>query len=315
MQNEPIIVKMVFGSHLYGTNTPSSDVDYKGVFLPTKNQVLLGKIPKSYLDNTKRDKFAKNTSHDVDIEMYSLHYFIKLACEGQTVALDMLHAPEQAIITSSPIWDSIVQYRSLFYTKNLKAFIGYARRQASKYGIKGSRLQVTERLLELLQEFNDDDQMKDLWHLLPMTEHCYMSVNPSGIQEYQICGKKFPCTAKVGYVANIMGRFYRQYGARAQQAKNNEGIDWKAVSHALRAAFQVKQLLTEQTITFPLREAPYLTQVKRGELDYTTEVAPRFEQLMEEVEELSKQSNLPDKVEVRFWNDFIIETMERSLFS
>ena len=41
-----LIVKMVFGSHLYGTNTPQSDKDFKGVFMPTNEQIYLGKIPK-----------------------------------------------------------------------------------------------------------------------------------------------------------------------------------------------------------------------------------------------------------------------------
>jgi predicted nucleotidyltransferase len=37
-----IIVKMKFGAHLYGTATSDSDLDYKGIFLPTKEQLLLG---------------------------------------------------------------------------------------------------------------------------------------------------------------------------------------------------------------------------------------------------------------------------------
>ena len=38
-----LIVKMKFGSHLYGTDTEDSDVDYKGVFLPAKKEILLNK--------------------------------------------------------------------------------------------------------------------------------------------------------------------------------------------------------------------------------------------------------------------------------
>lgn len=97
-----IIVKMKFGAHLYGTATIKSDVDYKGVFLPAKEEVLLGKIPKC-LNFSSGDSESKNTSNDIDIEFYSLHYFIKLAREGQTVALDMLHAPDSAIIETSDI--------------------------------------------------------------------------------------------------------------------------------------------------------------------------------------------------------------------
>ena len=117
------IVKMVFGSHLYGLNTPTSDEDFKGIFMPTKNDIFLGRIPKT-IDQSTNKTNQKNSKDDIDIEYYSLHYFIKLACMGETVALDMLHAPKNMIVESSEIWGEIVENRHKFYTKNLKSFIG-----------------------------------------------------------------------------------------------------------------------------------------------------------------------------------------------
>ena len=98
-----IIVKMKFGAHLYGTATSDSDLDYKGIFLPTKEQLLLGCVPKSHNYSTGKD-YSRNTKNDVDTELYSLHYFIKLACAGQTVAMDMLHAPDSMILKKSKIF-------------------------------------------------------------------------------------------------------------------------------------------------------------------------------------------------------------------
>ena len=66
MDNE-LIFKCYFGSHLYGTANKSSDSDFKGIFLPSQEQVLLGKIPKSINNSTKKGD-GKNTSEDVDIE-------------------------------------------------------------------------------------------------------------------------------------------------------------------------------------------------------------------------------------------------------
>ena len=145
------IVKMKFGSHLYGTATPESDLDYKGVFMPDLEELLLGKVKKSYSETTGDDR-SKNSAGDVDSEMYSLHYFIQLACEGQTVAMDMLHAPDEMILEKSNIWDLIVNERDKFYTKNLEAFVGYARKQAAKYGIKGSRLLELQKVIKLLED-------------------------------------------------------------------------------------------------------------------------------------------------------------------
>jgi predicted nucleotidyltransferase len=162
-----IIVKMKFGAHLYGTATSDSDLDYKGIFLPTKEQLLLGCVPKSHNYSTGKD-YSRNTKNDVDTELYSLHYFIKLACAGQTVAMDMLHAPDSMILKKSKIWEEIVKNKQKFYTKNLKSFIDYARRQASKYGIKGSRINAALQVLEILKKKRS--VKKDEGDLEPVTK-------------------------------------------------------------------------------------------------------------------------------------------------
>ena len=309
-----IIVKMIFGAHLYGTATPDSDVDYKGIFLPTKEELLLGRVPKSHNYSTGREE-SRNTKNDIDIELYSFHYFIKLACDGQTVAMDMLHAPENMILQKSKIWDAIVKNKQKFYTKNLRSFIDYARRQASKYGIKGSRINAALQVLEILKQEDSSKKMKEVWNQLPRVEHCYdVAPAPNGMRQYQVCGKSFQESATIGYVIPIIEKFYNDYGRRAKLAAENKNIDWKAVSHALRAAYQTKEILTENTINFPLRTADFLTKVKQGKLDYLSEVGPVLETLMEEVESLALTSNLPETVDRKFWDQFICQTLERELF-
>jgi hypothetical protein len=310
-----IIVKMKFGSHLYGTATENSDIDYKGVFLPSKEEILLGEIPKCHSFSTGSG-ISKNDPDDVDVEIYSLHYFIKLACDGQTVAMDMLHAPEELLIESSEIWKSIVKQKDKFYTKNLKSFINYARRQASKYGIKGSRLQAVSQVLNILKSDDPDDKLRNIWDQLPRIDHCHdAGSDPSGMRQYQVCGKIFQESASIGYVIPILEKFYDDYGHRAKLAAENKNIDWKAVSHALRAAIQTKEIIINNTITFPLKDAPFLMQVKEGELDYSTEVAPVLESLMDEVEKLVIESRLPERVDVEYWNKFICETLEKERFT
>ena len=305
-----IIVKIQFGSHLYGTNTEESDLDYKGIFLPTLEQVLLGKIPKSIITKTKKGYDNKNTKDDVDTELYSLQYFIKLACEGQTVAIDMLHAAGDNIIDESDIWEEIIKNRHKFYTKNLQAFVGYAQKQAAKYGIKGSRLNAVSDVIKVLLQHDDDLKLKYIWEELPVGEHIKFSTSISDIREYEVCGRKVQETATVGYAFNVFNKYYNNYGKRAEMAARNEGIDWKAVSHALRAAYEVKSVLAIETITFPLPEAEFLKRVKSGELDYLTLVSPILEELIEEVSILAKTSDLPEEVDKEFWDKFVVDVMK-----
>lgn len=307
------IVKIKFGSHLYGTSTKDSDTDYKGIFLPDIKDVVLNKIPKSLTSDTKKNSDTKNSPDDIDTEIYSLQYFIKLACEGQTVALDMLHAPENMIVEGSGIWDEIVKNKEQFYTKNLKAFVGYARRQASKYGIKGSRLADAKKVLDFLSEVRDGRKLQDIWDVLPEGEHIFKHLaDVNGIRNYEVCGRKTGETARADYLYGVVLQFYKNYGERAKQAANNEGIDWKAISHAFRAGYEVKEILTEKSITFPLKEAAFLIGVKTGEFDYQTVVAPKLDSLMDEIEELAKNSDLPDKVNVKYWEDFIYAVYQRT---
>jgi len=309
-----IIVKMKFGAHLYGTATSDSDIDYRGVFLPSKEEVLLGRIPKS-LNYSTGSSDSKNTAGDTDIEFYSLHYFIKLAIEGQTVALDMLHAPAEMLLQSSSVWEDIVANRQRFYTKNLRSFVEYARRQASKYGIKGSRLNAVSEMLKVLKQAEPSQKLRDVWNTLPRTEHCFdMTPDVNGLRQYQVCGKTFQESASIGYIIPILRKFYDEYGCRARLAAQNKDVDWKAVSHALRAAYQMKEILTAGTITFPLKNAEFLRKVKQGVLDYMTEVAPALETMMDEVERLSQISNLPGTVDTAFWDAFLCKVLEEELF-
>jgi hypothetical protein len=108
--------------------------------------------------------------------------------------------------------------------------------------------------------------------------------------------------------------FFNTYGSRAVLAAKNIGIDWKALSHAVRAALQVKEIFTDNTITFPLKEAELIKKIKSGSMDYTTEVAPLLESLMDEVEVLSKKSSLPEKPDRDFWDKFVIDTVREYHF-
>lgn len=303
-----IVVQMLFGSHLYGTNSPTSDHDYKGVFIPDYEQCLLQRVPHSISNSTKKGD-GKNGVDDIDNELFSLHYFIDLACKGETVALDMLHAPSRYWITGSVIWENLVEQRSWFYTKNLKAFVGYARRQAAKYGVKGSRLAEARQVLEYLQGCLQGTRLEDVWTTLPRGEHIHKSRNDVD-HLYEVCGKKLTGRGYCHHYIPMLEAFVQRYGERAKQAEANEGVDWKAVSHAFRAAYQVKHILVNGGYTYPLPETDYLKAVKSGELHFTNEVAPKLNTLMDELELLSSQSTLPEQVDRAYWDSWLINILK-----
>ena len=130
------LVKMVFGSHLFGTDTPDSDRDYMGVYLPSARDILLQRV-QPVRDQSSNPRTA-NQAGDVDVVWYSLQKFLAMAAEGQTNAVDMLFAPRAACIGPvHPVWDEILANRHRLLTRRIAAFVGYCRRQANTYSVKG----------------------------------------------------------------------------------------------------------------------------------------------------------------------------------
>jgi predicted nucleotidyltransferase len=300
-----------FGSHLYGADTPASDLDLKGIFMPKREEILLNKIQKSVnFDSNKSD--SKNTAEDVDIELYSFHYFMELAMKGEMIGLDMLHASGENILISSPTWKSIRAKRSLFYTTNMKGFVKYAKKQAAKYGEKGSRLESVDKLVTYLNlnTFDSDARMDTVWNNLPTDEHMRHRKNSNPkIKEFLFCGKVIQSTAKVSYVLEMLETFKNSYGHRARKAKENGGVDWKAISHALRACIQIERILREGDLTFPLPEGPFIRDVKEGNksIEGVLEV---LEDKLAAIDALTEISDFPKEVNREYIESIMLTELE-----
>lgn len=319
VQESQLIVLMKFGSKLYGTDGPDSDTDYKGIYMPTREQLLLNRLPRtaSYHSKKTKEEGVRNSKDDIDIEIFSLHYFIDLACKGETVAIDMLHAPPYWPIETSDVWMKLQHLRRHFYTKNLSSFVGYARKQAAKYGIKGSRLNDAKRVLEYFETFTEARyptastvRLFETWNMLPEGEHIH-KLEDDCPRMYQVCGKKLQETVTIQHAYDIIKKFYDEYGHRAKLAAQNEGIDWKAVSHAVRAAIQVSELLSWGFIAFPLRQADLVKGIKEGKYDYQSQVGPLLEMYMAQCEKLSELSNLPNAVNRAYWDSWLLEVLSQ----
>jgi hypothetical protein len=299
-----MLVKMLYGSHLFGTNTEKSDTDYKGVYLPDIEDCILEKVKRS-INKSTGNNGSKNTADDIDTEFYSLQYFIKLATAGETIAIDMLHAPNKFIINKLPAWDLIREQRSRFYTKNLKAFVGFARSQAKKYSIKGDRLDAVEQVYNILCKQKDDLKIGFIFRLIQPGEHIGYTTDKFNELFLEVCGRKFAGNLTVKYVRERIKDIINSYGERAKQAQNASGIDWKAISHAYRVVLEVKEILTTNDIVFPLQNAKYILDIKLGNIQFD-KVMNELNEYINEVTELSAKSSFPEQVNVDYWEDFII---------
>ena len=322
------VMKGYFGSHLYGTSTPESDVDFKEIFVPHPRDILLGTAMNHTNLNTNNTA-TKNTKDDVDHELYSLKYFFKLAAEGETVALDMIHTPADLVVKSDlpDVWKFIQDNRSRFYTTNMKAYLGYVRKQASKYGVKGSRLAALRGVLAIVNQipeqwvdYQEDGSTKqrrtkveDIKHRLPENEFCewvFHNHEKTGPQTfYTVLGRKYQTTLSLIELKQSLNKLDAEYGERARKAEANEGIDWKALSHAYRAGYQLKEIYQTGDLVYPLKNASIIKAIKAGDMPFKV-VQDLLENTVDEVEVLAIQAaknGMPAKVDMKFWDKFVEE--------
>lgn len=323
------IVEMQFGSHVYGTSTPQSDTDFKGLAIPDKKDIILQRAFRSINTSTGTDN-TKNTKDDIDREIYSLHHFMKLLTEGQTVCLDMLFTPDIFSVNHRDckeygwVWTELRKNQDKLVTKKMSAFAGYCQAQAAKYSLKGSNLSAYEAAMDffasypvqakvgttdyskLINQFVDaqvlNGKEKPLIHLVEIP-------NNKGVQELylQVGPKtKVPFNANCGLAFNIFKGQYDKYGERAKLAQTNQGVDWKALMHAVRVCQEAIELCKTGHITFPRPERETLLKIRQGALAYQ-EVALMIEDGLIQLTEAKEKSTLPEAPDLKWIEDFVVE--------
>jgi len=322
------IVRIKFGSHLYGTSTPASDLDFKSVFVPSARDILLQRVRGSINGQRPKAEGEKNVASEIDEEAYSLQRYLGLAAEGQTVALDVLFAPRWAMVEPpAPEWEEIERNRHRLITRKSAAFLGYCRQQANKYGIKGSRVAAAQAAFETLdarlKSRGTTAKLGEIAHEIAMltlaTEHMEvldidgaMDLNGARrtIRHWEVCGRKMPFTQTIKSAHEVVRRVVDEYGHRARQAAKQEGVDWKALSHAVRVGTQAVELLTTGNVTFPSPNREHLIAIKTGQIVYQA-VAEEIEYLLTAVESAAETSTLQESADL-FWIDDFIEMIYRA---
>lgn len=309
--NMKILVKAVAGSHLFGTNTPTSDHDYKGVFLPEASDILLGKFDQT-IHNHTNNTGNKNTQDDIDVEFYSLDKFLKMLYQGQTVAWELLFTPDDMILEKHPLWDEIRASAPLFLNKKVDAFIGYCKQQANKYGVRGSRLNTVRTVLEMLKRKHSygtlASELSNREHRSILAlEHVEEIDKYMGERKFtvlSVCGKKFAYDTKLEYIIPALQKYFDEYGERSRQAERNEGVDWKALSHAVRVCMQACSLLKNGYIELPMHRdnVTLLKGIKAGQLDFAV-VANLIEEYQSDLLRDREASTLPAEPNLEAFQD------------
>lgn len=319
MENQKnVLMKCVYGSKLYGTDGPNSDTDYKTVFLPDFKDVLLGRQLRTKVRTTGTDE-TKNTKDDVDEQFVPLQTFAREFFEGQTYALELAmfvtHNPYavpafglEHLDTKFKLFVQLLVKQ--FMHRDVKAMVGYAWNQAQKYQLKGRRFNALETLKDYLATWRSKNPTATKVGAFLSTavldgffetnkyfgEDCVL-VNNNTLPAMRVMDKLVLSTVKLEELENTVNTLLKQYGHRSKAAVDAD-VDWKSLYHALRVAFQARDLLRDGYFNVPYSEdrRKLLLAVKNGEMqmDY---VADMLSDVVDELDAVRLHSPLQEKTD------------------
>lgn len=315
-----LIAKMAFGSTIYGTRTPKSDMDYKFIFVPSPKDIILQSVKNNVKQNTKLSESNKNTSEDTDCEGFSIQEYLKHLVNGQTMAIDMLFTPREFIEPGElyRVWEVVQKNKHRLITNKVKAFVGYCRGQAVRYSVKGDRLNAAEYAVNALQAAfvsNPDGKLEDTiyTHFLDNPYPDFIKIvvsfeDKSGNDRYlEVNGRKFQLNKTIYESLKQAQLILNEYGHRARNAAENNGVDAKALYHAVRVASEAEELLLTGKVTFPRPEKDLLMKIRNNEITYY-EISDLLDEKLIAVENAMTVSRLPSEHDEKFVEDLIYNT-------
>jgi predicted nucleotidyltransferase len=115
-----VIYKCRVGSHAYGMNTPTSDEDFAGIFIPSIEYFFGLKAFDQQIDQSK----------EVDTTLYSLRKYATLAIANNPNVLEFMFVDPSAVVYTTPQMQELVSVRDAFLSRKCaQTYIGYANAQ------------------------------------------------------------------------------------------------------------------------------------------------------------------------------------------
>ena len=306
------------GSKLYGTDTPESDSDYKGVFIPSKEDMLIGKA-KHHISYNTSNQNQKNTKNDIDIELKSVHTFLNELSNGDTGAYDLAfsYTNKNAVLVCEPEMMMFHENIKKFYhPKNIKNFIGFAYSQAKKYSVKGDKVVLLDKIISYLESHEEQfrgkrimDFQDDFLKNFNDDKSCYAFKDEFNTY-IQLFEKKYVVNNKYEYFIERVRETRNSYGRRAEEVAKKvlagcPSADWKALSHAYRCAYEAFILIYYGRIDFPLERRDIIKDIKLGVFNLE-KVTKMIDFALRYLDVFMQESNIEDKYDESFIKSYIL---------
>lgn len=302
-----IILLGLGGSHAYGMDIETSDLDIRGVATNSKRNILTG------------HDFEQVVEVNTDTTIYSFDKIIDLLCSCNPNVIEMLGLKSEHYLYLSPEGRALVDNRKMFLSKRaIHAFGGYAnsqlRRMENKAARNVSQAKMEENILRSIDHARID--FKEKYFYFPEDSiklYVAEAVNPDLDSEIfmDVSLNHYPLRdyRSLWNEVNSIVKAYNKFGGRNAKAVAHDKLS-KHMAHLVRLYLMCFDILEYgEIITYREKDHDFLMDIRFGKyLDENKQPTSKFYAIVEKLEnhliDLSKKTNLPDNVNMDEIDDF-----------
>jgi uncharacterized protein len=303
--NKHIIYLTLTGSRAYGTNTPESDHDYRGIIIP----------PTIYNDGFLHSFEQKEGLEDygTDSVAYNIRKFFKLAADCNPNILEILFVPEEIVVINTKYGEAIRAARRDFLSKRARySFHGYAYAQLK-------RIKLHKAWWDQEKSGNIPPKPDRAQRGLPLKPR----LTKDKLQSLFAIPHDMVTEAERGYV--VKERLYAEdknkYDKWRQWKENRNpkraeleakyGIDCKHAMHLVRLMTMCEEILRDHEVIVRRPDHQFLMDIRNGAWNYER-LMEWVENQNEKLEVLGKSSTLRDKPDLKRLNELCAELVRKA---
>ena len=309
-----IILLGLGGSHAYGTNTPESDLDIRGVALNRKEEILTNQ------------NFEQFVNEETDTTIYSFNKIITLLSNCNPNTIEILGLKPEHYLYLSPIGQELLDNSHLFLSQRaVHSFGGYANQQLRRLENKSNRL--------VGQSQNEEHIYKTIEHASYDFKSRYFEMPNDAIKLYidkavqegydteifmDINLSHYPLRDYKGMWSEMQSivKAYGKIGKRNEKAIEHNKLG-KHMMHLIRLYMMCIDILeNEKIVTYREKEHDLLMDIRNGKyLDNNRQPITEFYEMVDEYEqklEYAKANTaLPSNPNYKAINEFVMDVNER----
>lgn len=289
------------GSHAYGTNTPSSDLDVKGICIEPIEYHF------GFLNNFEQQIRSPSEINPHDEVIYSLKKFAKLATDNNPNILECLFVDESDILFCNKYGVRLREFRKHFLSRKAKhTFSGYAHAQLKKIKSHRSWLLNPPSTPPSRKEFGLSNDTKVTKAELGAFEAAVQQGIDVDISPKML--KIFIREKQYASVKQHWDQYQNWLKTRNPTRSINEakyGYDTKHSYHLIRLMKMCVEILRDGEVIVKRPDAQELLNIRNGSLTYD-ELIAYADSLEKKSESLYETSPLPREPNRKLIDDMIV---------